>query len=198
MVRAAATEFDRDGYDGTSLAKISKSAGISMGALTFHFSSKNELAETVQNEGRALTRAALERVTAQPAPALQAAVNITLELTRLVEEEAIVRSAVRLVRERPDSDLWSDLWVPAVRRLLDHAYAQGQLRGDAEPADVAVLAEHLTAGAEAYLRTRLGTGAEFESATAQLERVWRLALAGISSPGRGQRTPPEDASGSTG
>ncbi|MCY0942897.1 TetR/AcrR family transcriptional regulator [Streptomyces antarcticus] len=183
LVRAAAAEFDRDGYHGTSLARISKVAKISIGAVTFHFPSKNELADAVFEEGRAMTVAALEQMAAEPVPALRAVVDLSLELTRLMEEETAVRSAIRLSRERPGSASWSDLWLPTVRRLLDRAYENGQLRDDALPADVTALVEHLLGGAEAYLRLRLATEIAYESAVGQLKRLWHLALVGVSADG---------------
>ncbi|AVZ77955.1 TetR family transcriptional regulator (plasmid) [Streptomyces lunaelactis] len=217
LVQAASAQFDRDGYDGTSLAKVCKAAGISLGALTFHFSSKGELADAVMAEGRALTQATLLRVTARPGPALGKVVELTLELTRLLEKETSVRSAVRLARERPGTGGWSDIWLPVVQQLLDQAHANGQLRGGTRPADVTTLVEYLTAGAEAYLRRGLQAGAASGSGVAQLESIWRLALSGVCveeagvsgetgrAPGAGQAEPPlpagpfgDDTSGSGG
>ncbi|MFE2340203.1 TetR family transcriptional regulator [Streptomyces sp. NPDC059431] len=183
LVRAAAAEFDRDGYNGTSLAQISKVAKISIGAVTFHFSSKSELADAVFEEGRAVTVAALEQMASEPVPALRAVVDLSLELTRLMEEETAVRSAIRLSRERPGGESWSDLWLPTVRQLLDRAYENGQLRDDALPGDVTTLVEHLLGGAEAYLRRRTGTELAYESAVGQLKRLWHLALVGVSATG---------------
>ncbi len=53
LVLAAANNFDRHGYDGTSLAAVCAEAGTTMGALTFHFRSKAVLAEAVADEGSA-------------------------------------------------------------------------------------------------------------------------------------------------
>ncbi|MFH8385319.1 TetR family transcriptional regulator [Kitasatospora sp. NPDC018058] len=183
LVRAAAAEFDRAGYHGTSLAQISKVAELSIGAVTFHFPSKNELADAVFEEGQAVTVAALEQMDREPVPALCAVVDLSLELARLMEEETAVRSAIRLSRERPGSASWSDLWLPTVRQLLDQAYESGQLRDDALPADVTTLVEHLLDGAEAYLRGRTGTERAYESAVGQLKRLWHLALVGVSATG---------------
>ncbi|MFE3185863.1 TetR family transcriptional regulator [Streptomyces violascens] len=182
LVRAASAQFDRDGYDGTTLAKVCGAAGISLGALTFHYASKSELADAVMAEGRALTQTALLRRTAQPGPALRKVVDVTLELARLLEEETSVRAAVRLARERPSTGGWSDVWLPVVQHLLDQAHADGQLRGGAQPADVTTLVEYLTAGAEAVLRGRLGAGTASGNGVARLESVWRLALAGVCIP----------------
>ncbi|MFJ9829587.1 TetR family transcriptional regulator [Streptomyces sp. NPDC101160] len=181
LVRAAAEEFDRYGYDGTSLAAISKVAGVSIGAVTFHFPTKVHLADAVQLEGRAVTLAALERLAAEQMTPLRMVIDLTLELTRLMEQEPTVRCAIRLSRERPGTEAWSDAWLPMVRGLLDRAYENGQLRTDALPADVTMLVEHLTSGAEAYLRRRMGSDPALESAVAQLKRVWRLALVGVSA-----------------
>ncbi|MFI5642220.1 TetR family transcriptional regulator [Streptomyces goshikiensis] len=183
LIRAAASEFDTAGYDGTSLSRISGAAGMSIGAVTFHFPSKTELADAVQEEGRAVTAAALSGRSAENLPALRMVVDLTLELARLMDEEPAVRAAIRLSRERPGTASWSDIWLPTVRELLDRAYETGQLRENALPADVTTLVEYLTSGAEAYMRSRIGTEAEFESAVAQLKRVWHLALAGVSADG---------------
>ncbi|WP_206307374.1 TetR/AcrR family transcriptional regulator [Streptomyces sp. ICN441] len=197
LVDAAAEEFDRYGYDGTSLSRISAVAGMSIGAVTFHFPSKGDLADAVQQEGRSVTLGALDLLTAEPAPPLRMVVDLTLELARLMEQEPSVRSAIRLSRERPGTDAWSAAWLPTVRRLLDRAYECGQLRTDALPADVTTLVEHLTNGAEAYLRSRTGSDPAFESAVAQLKRVWHLALVGVSAEGpdapRMACAPPEGA-----
>ncbi len=181
LMKAAAEEFDRHGYDATSLSRISTVAGVSIGAMTFHFSTKADLADAVQQEGRAVTLAALEPLTAGPLSPLRLVIDLTLELARLMEQESSVRAAIRLARERPDTDAWSDAWLPMVRALLDQAYESGQLRTDALPADVTLLVEHLTNGAEAYLRGRMGSGPAFESTVAQLRRIWHLALVGVSS-----------------
>ncbi|OKJ48496.1 transcriptional regulator [Streptomyces sp. CB02009] len=193
LVRAAAEEFDLYGYDGTTLSRISSVAGMSLGAMTFHFPTKVHLADAVQQEGRAVTLAALERLAVEPKAPLRMVIDLTLELTRLMEQEPTVRSAIRLGRERPGTEAWSDAWLPMVRGLLDRAYESGQLHTDALPADVTTLVEHLTSGAEAYLRTRMGSDPAFESAVAQLKRVWHLALVGVSAEASGvprQADPP--------
>ncbi|MFD3532138.1 TetR family transcriptional regulator [Streptomyces sp. NPDC058664] len=199
LVRSAAAEFDRDGYAGTSLSQISKAAGVSIGAVTFHFASKADLAEAVREEGHAVTRTALERVTAERTSALRAVVDLTVELARLMEREVLVRASVRLARELPGGASWSGNWLPTVRDLLDEAHRTGQLRDGAPPEDVTILVEYLTGGAEASLRARPGTEGEPESPVDQLNRVWRLALAGVSATGdTGAGLPSPVASGGPG
>ncbi|MEV0185103.1 TetR/AcrR family transcriptional regulator [Streptomyces sp. NPDC050625] len=180
LVKAAAAEFDRAGYEGTSLSRISKSVGMSIGAVTFHFSTKNELADAVQQVGRSVTREAVEGVLAENRSALRVVVDLTLILAQLMEREPSVRAAIRLSRELPEAVPWSEVWLPTVRDLLDEAHETGQLHAAALPADVTTLVEYLTSGAEAYLRSRMGSDMAFESAVAQLKRLWHVAIAGVA------------------
>ncbi|MGJ7419103.1 TetR family transcriptional regulator [Streptomyces cinereoruber] len=193
LVRSAAVEFDREGYAGTSLSRISKAAGVSIGAVTFHFASKADLAEAVWEEGRALTRTVLKRVTAERTSALSAVVDFTVELARLMEHEVLVRASARLARELPESASWTGIWLPTVRNLLDEAHRAGQLRDGAPPEDVTTLVEYLAGGAETSLRGRQGAKGRPGGPADQLDRVWRLALGGVLAAGDagGTRTAPD-------
>lgn len=59
VLAAAAREFADHGFAGTSLSRICGAAGVTMGAVTFHFATKAELADAVQEWGVELTCAAL-------------------------------------------------------------------------------------------------------------------------------------------
>ncbi|MCJ0871903.1 ScbR family autoregulator-binding transcription factor [Streptomyces sp. AP-93] len=187
LVRAAASAFDRAGYEATTLARIIQSAGLSMGALTFHFRSKEELADAVHAQGECAVRAAVERAAASGEPPLRAAVCLTLEIARLLEEDTAVRAAARLARERADgSDSWSSLWLPLVERLLARATeTEGELRPGSDPGAVLTLVAYLVAGAEADSRVRATTpGEQGDCAERRLGRIWDAVLPGISGTDR--------------
>ncbi|MGW0392206.1 TetR family transcriptional regulator [Streptomyces sp. NPDC003042] len=179
LVRAAASHFDQYGYAGTSLSQISKSAGISVGGLTFHFKSKAELAEAVERAGRAETRAALDRVRALPGPALRRLVELTLELTRQIGRSTAVRATIRLERERPGAQPWSAVWLPAARELLRQARDDGGLLGGTDPEAVTALVVSLVSATEMASRSPTGPAWSTEGAIALLESTWRLVLTGI-------------------
>lgn len=180
LVQAAASEFYLAGFAGTSLKQVSRTAGISMGAVTFHFATKADLAEAVVTEGRSAVRAALDAVAARPAPALSRLVGVTVELARLLQDDVTTRSAAHLAREWPHSEDWPSLWQPVVERLAREAYDKGELRASAHPEGVAVFVGHLLWGVEASLRHQ-GPG----GAVAELGDIWRLALDGLAEPRSG-------------
>ncbi|WP_086559787.1 TetR/AcrR family transcriptional regulator [Streptomyces africanus] len=188
LVQAAATEFDRKGYDGASLTRISRTAGVSMGALTFHFASEQELAEAVCAEGEEITRAVVQRMVGAGEPALQAAVALTLALVVLLEDEARVRAAARLARERraEQPDAWTELWEPVLRERLRSASLQ-EPGGGVDPAAVATLCLLLVRGAETTVREHVLTcGTPAQDVIGQFSDVWRLVLKGVSAaPGTG-------------
>ncbi|MCX4761529.1 TetR/AcrR family transcriptional regulator [Streptomyces sp. NBC_01275] len=187
LMQAAAEFFDRDGYGTTTLSRISKAAGISMGALTFHFPTKDDLADAVQVRGGTITRDALDRVAVDPDRPLRVLVGVTLELARLLEKEAIVRAAARLTRERRSTSAdWPATWLPTVERLLESATGH-DLRQGIDPKAVQALVVHLLTGAEAQIRCATsGARDPSESAESQLSDIWHVVLRGVADGTRTQ------------
>lgn len=196
LVQVAASEFDRAGYEATTLARICTSAGLSIGALTFHFRSKDDLADAVQARGALAARAAAQRVAALGEPPLRSVIALTIEIARLLEADATVRASARLARERtsgpaaaPDgATAWSSLWLPALEGLSAHV-TEGELRPGTDLEAVLALVSYLVTGAEAYARSRATVpGAGGDSTEEQLTRIWEVILPGIS--GGGERGSP--------
>ncbi|MFI5808799.1 ScbR family autoregulator-binding transcription factor [Streptomyces sp. NPDC051561] len=183
LVRAAASEFDRYGYDGTSMLKVSRAAGITTGALTFHFSTKSELADAVQDYGRMALRTIIEQVTATSAPPLDQLVDLTLQVARLLEEDPAVRSAARLTREHSGTaPAWSTTWLPTVHELLHQAQRAGHLHTEVHATTLASLASHLLTGTEVHARAAVESNRP-STAVVQLQQIWKIALRGIRPGG---------------
>lgn len=178
LVTAAAEQFDRRGYEGTSLARVSKSADVTMGALTFHFPSKCDLADVVEEEGRQATRALVAEAAAGEGPPLKRLSRLTMGLARLLEREVAVRATVRLSGERC-TGCWSDIWLPEVRRLLQEARGQAQVREEAATDCVVDLVAFLLTGVEAHMRAQKHSQPPLKAVN-RLETVWQLVLGAIA------------------
>ncbi|MGW2632672.1 TetR family transcriptional regulator [Streptomyces chattanoogensis] len=177
LIAAAGAEFDLRGYAGTSLARISAAAGVTMGALTFHFPSKDNLADAVQSAGAATTRAALHRLDAQPVTALQSVIDLTHALAQLLAETVSVRAASRLSRERPGTSVpWRSAWLPALQDALARADAEHGPHAGLK--DLETLVVYLVSGAEEVVRT----GGHSAGVRDQLTRIWAVALSGTAAP----------------
>lgn len=176
LIAAASAEFDRHGYAATSLSRVSRAAGVSMGALTFHFTTKDALAAAVTARGSAATRAGLKRLHGAPAPALQAVIDLTHTLAELLEEDTAVRAAARLARDHADPAMdWNGAWLPTLRELLAGAPAEAQR--------IEVFVLLLMTGVEAAVH-----GCPQVSEVAghglrdQLTQAWQVVLHGIPGP----------------
>ncbi|MGW2540420.1 TetR family transcriptional regulator [Kitasatospora sp. NPDC001574] len=206
LLRAAAAEFDEHGYAGTSLARVSQAAGVTMGALTFHFPSKAALADAVRADAAALTRAAVDPDPGRTPPREEGVAELTDTLTRLLQEEPSVRAAARLTWEQPESaGNWHAGWSPDLRDRLARERAGAARPAATQPTaaqpataesgdldaldslDLEALAHCLVVGSEALRRgvITLGGGAPVseEETRRRLRRLWRRVLAGPPAPG---------------
>ncbi|WP_353940591.1 TetR family transcriptional regulator [Streptomyces sp. HUAS MG91] len=185
LLQAAAVEISQFGYDGSSLQRISKAAGLTMGALTFHFPTKMDLAHAIHADGAALAGDAVLRIAAprgpdgsesEPEPALPRIVRITLTLGELLATEATVRASARLTRERvPGREDWRDSWLPSVRRLVEQARGDDEFKPGVTSDTVTTLTRHLVSGLEESALP--GTGSAPVEALAD---VWDLVLNGLT------------------
>jgi AcrR family transcriptional regulator len=199
LMRAAAGVFDSEGYAATR-ARVSGAAGLSLGALTFHFPMKEDLADAVQAAGSSAVRGALRGLPFQRG-ALPASVALTIEMAWLMETDVMVRAAARLSRERPgEAAHWDAVWRPTLERLLQRA-ADGELRPAADPRLVFALAEGLVAGAEARIRAAGAPPATCENSTSVwLADIWQLVLPALTAdePGDGSSGDGSGGDGSSG
>lgn len=135
LVNSAAAVFDRDGYSAASLSAISALAGVSNGALHFHFESKAHLAGSVEEAAvRRLDRIVAAGEAASGGSALQSLVNASHELARRLGEDVVLRAGFELGRDQAREEghgLWR-YWHGSVEEALTRAAAEGAL-GEVAP-----------------------------------------------------------------
>lgn len=175
LVRAAADAFALDGYTGSSLQDICGRAGISMGALTFHFAKKNDLARAVKEAGIAVTRHEVDRTRRGAPDPLAAVVAVTCGLVDLLARDTRVRAAQSLTHTPPS---WDEAWVPQVRRLLAEAERQDLLTPTVHAETLVRLSTHLVHGAAAALGTRPRAMAD---GAAEFALLWDAVLEGVTA-----------------
>ncbi|MFD0027606.1 TetR family transcriptional regulator [Streptomyces sp. NPDC055059] len=183
LIEAAAAEFAAHGYAGTSLLGIVKSAGVTMGALTFHFSSKSALADAVQEAGAAATRAVLHGDEADPG--LRGVLVDTLALAEALESTPSIRAAARFTREGRDTESnWYAAWVPHLRDSLARGWPDERPGSGLTPVSAAALLTYVMAGFEATTSAR-GALRDAYGADPQDELAQALqALSALASPAK--------------
>ncbi|MFF7994654.1 TetR family transcriptional regulator [Kitasatospora xanthocidica] len=97
-MEAGAGLFDRRGYAGATLGEIAAAAGVTKGALYFHFASKEELARAVFAQAEHSLRSACGDQRADSSP-LQGLIDAGYWLVGALGADPVVRAAFRLGRE---------------------------------------------------------------------------------------------------
>lgn len=154
ILRAAAEVFDEFGFSGASISKIMKRAGVTQGAMYFHFGSKEELAHAVmigQGDGLQLP---------DGEDGLQRLIDITLYLARQLQTNPVLRGGVRLAVEQGEFGMHDDQpyqqWVEVFRQQLQAARTRGELNEAADEDEFAVVLVGAFSGTQLFSQITTG------------------------------------------
>ncbi|WP_330464565.1 TetR/AcrR family transcriptional regulator [Streptomyces longwoodensis] len=175
LLKAAAEVFDEFGYAGAGINKILQRAGVTAGALYFHFKDKQNLAQEVMNAQRSTIEPHV------PTTGLQRLVDITLIWSHSLQADPLLRAGVRLTAEQAASGLQDatpyTAWARSFQDCLDVARTQGELREHVHSEELAEFVVGACTGMQEY--------AQVVSRRADLPRrtvsMWRLLLPGIAT-----------------
>ncbi|OKJ67460.1 ScbR family autoregulator-binding transcription factor [Streptomyces sp. CB02460] len=178
LISAAAEVFGADGYAMATLPVISGRAGVSSGALHFHFPNKDALAAAVEDAAAesalALTEESAFTAEGGRLPGLVAAVG---RLMDAVTDDPVVRAGFRLGGDpsRKSEAKLHDWWYEWVRDALVQARADGELAEDVSAEDAAVVIVAATLGLET-----LGAVDRYWRSAERLVQLWSFALPRLS------------------
>lgn len=184
ILRGAAEVFGARGYGLASIADIAAAAGLTKGALYFHFASKDELAFAVIAEQHRRTMAASSAILAEGRPALETLILLSRSLAHQLLEDPVVQAGIRLTTDVASADQqvvepYED-WFAAIKELIRRAIAEGDV------------AEHVDPAMFAHFLSPAFTGVQLVSATITaradlLQRVrelWVVLMPGLVAADR--------------
>lgn len=157
LILAAAELIDERGMKGTGLLDISRAAGVSKGALYFHFASKDELVAAVRQEARGSVLTLADECLDSRSSTLAGAARFTLAMSRRMREDPVLRAGLRLesegaVSERTGGSSLREGWLTVLRERLAADADAGRLNDDGTAGDTANLVAAVTVGLEALGR----------------------------------------------
>ncbi|MFD9865201.1 ScbR family autoregulator-binding transcription factor [Streptomyces alboflavus] len=176
ILQAGSEEFAERGYAGAKVADIAGRAGLTLGALYFHFRSKADLA-------RAIVLAQPNRV-ARPegATGLQRVVSLTTGWARQLQEDVVLLAGARLVMEQDlfvgSQENSHTQWIMIIEEDLGSARKAGDLY------------DHVDIHALARLIVNACTGAQMQALLetdrrdlpARVAEMWHCLLPAIVPP----------------
>jgi TetR/AcrR family transcriptional regulator, repressor for uid operon len=183
VVTAAAEAFAEAGFLGTSMADIFARAGVTKGALYFHFASKEELATEIVNSEEAEAAKLVQDVFANDSPPLQKVIDITFRWAHEIQSNPIVRAGVRLIIEQGTYNNPMPVpyaqWESIVLELLASAQERGELE---RTVDAKAMAEFIvSAFTGAQIVSQVVSG--HDDLIQRIERMWQLLLMGMLPQG---------------
>ncbi|MGW7102461.1 ScbR family autoregulator-binding transcription factor [Streptomyces sp. NPDC054838] len=192
LVFAGAELFHRHGYANATLGDIARAAGVTKGALYFHFASKDDLADAVQRRGCRLLHEAVRGLREGGASPLQVLIDTTHWLARTLHEDAAIPASFRITKEcagqQPAVMDFHGAWLASVCGLLRMARDAGELAGAGFIGDAGLggdgglgrerweEAEALVAAALSGIEVLSGTGLSYAELRRKVAALWGLLL----------------------
>ncbi|MFI0241867.1 ScbR family autoregulator-binding transcription factor [Streptomyces sp. NPDC016845] len=148
ILEAAADVFDERGFQAATIGEVLSRAGVTKGALYFHFPSKQALAQGVLDEqfryGGMTPRASK----------LQEVVDMGLGLAYRMRHDPMVSASARLSLEAQMVEVfgtgYTSAWVTVTEQLFREAKGQGELLPHVDPAESAWVFSAAWTGVQIY------------------------------------------------
>ncbi|MFD7257574.1 ScbR family autoregulator-binding transcription factor [Streptomyces sp. NPDC059874] len=174
ILRAAAELLEEHGYRGTAMRAVAQRAGVTLGAVYFHFPDKEALARAVMNAQPDTVMPYLESA------GLQRLVDITLVWSWRLQTDLLLRAGVQLAVEQGafgvrDATSFRD-WEKILQACLEEAAAAGELRDGIVPSEVAEFIVGTCTGTQLHSQLLSGRA----DLTDRVVRMWRLLLPGLA------------------
>ncbi|RII06892.1 A-factor receptor protein [Streptomyces sp. YIM 130001] len=129
LIQSAANLFEECGYVPARLTKISAGAGVSRGALHFHFENKAAVAEAVEQEAARALHHAAQSVLSADTGAVQQLVDVTHTFAYMLRWDVVVRAGFQLNCEgHVETGVnFRQEWQDCMTALVTRAHEEGAL-----------------------------------------------------------------------
>ncbi|WP_338118173.1 ScbR family autoregulator-binding transcription factor [Streptomyces coryli] len=179
LIRSAAEDFAERGYRSSTLEAITRRAGVSTGALHFHFENKAALATAVQDAAQQVLARIVADSRSGDDGALQRLTDASQELAARMRVDVVLRAGFRLGWEdgRRDSDGLHRMWQECVTALMGAAQSEGALAADVRAEEAVLTIVAATTGFEA-----LSQEDPVWISHSTFTGFWRLLLPSLACP----------------
>ncbi|MBT2534138.1 TetR/AcrR family transcriptional regulator [Arthrobacter sp. ISL-48] len=179
IIIGAAAVFEEHGYGSASLTQVAEAAGVTKGALYFHFQSKEDLARAVIEEQHRIVLAESVSILNEDAPGLTAMIILCRAFGLQLLHEPVVRAGIRLTIEAtafgpPARGPYED-WIAVMVQLTERAKTELQIRPSV---DAGAFARYLVAS---FTGVQMVSGVLTGRADVmqRIEEMWGILLPGI-------------------
>lgn len=179
LLRAGAEVFAEQGFFATTLTKVTDRAGVTLGAMYFHFRNKEELAREIVLQQPERLRPVLEELSSR---GLQFAVDVTLSWAHRVVDDVFLLAGARLVMDQEffmeGEQNSHQQWTGVLMESLVEAKRRREVRAAADIEALAPLIVNACTGAQmhAHLET------ERQDLPRRVRDMWLCLLPAVATP----------------
>ncbi|MER5546298.1 ScbR family autoregulator-binding transcription factor [Streptomyces sp. NPDC002589] len=178
LLQAAAEIFGESGFAGASVNKIANRAGLTLGALYFHFENKEAVAREIVRMQPSFVPSS------GSSDGLQRAVDITLGWAYGLLRDPMLVAGARLVAEQdafmvPGENSHRQ-WTAILAEALQAAQRKREIRAAVDVDAVARLVVNASTGAQLHAFAESGPGRD--DLPHRIEEMWRCLLPAIAVP----------------
>lgn len=182
IIQAAGVVFSKKTYAQATLGDILAEAGVTQGALYFHFESKKAVALEVIDRQHELFLGTGSALSEHSLPGLQTMIVLSRELASQITDNPLVRAGLRLSTESADVFVETaskpyEEWISACETLIDRAILEGDIRPNQDPSRLAAFVIATFTGVQSLSQARSG----WSDILDRLEEMWGFLLEGIAS-----------------
>jgi len=182
VLMATAEAINELSYEKATLTDIAKRAGVTTGAVYFHFPSKEAVAHAVIDTQNALSQQKAQVTVEGGYPALEAMLRVSADLMHDIVSDPLIRAGIRLTTEIhildvPPTQSWRD-WIVFNDSLMTAARMEGDLKGDF---DIPAVAEVLT-GSIAGLLIISALFEDYSGLILRIQGLWHQFVRSYTPP----------------
>ncbi|WP_416972061.1 ScbR family autoregulator-binding transcription factor [Streptomyces sp. 4F14] len=181
LLRAAAEMFGQVGFERATVKEIAERAGLTLGAVYFHFRNKEHLAREI------VVSQPLSMTPAQPSEGLQYAVDLTLMWACRMLSDPVLQAGARLVIDQenfvvPEQNSHRQ-WADVLGQHLRAARARRELLPGVDVEDLARVLVNACTGAQIHSRIE----SDYQDLPDRVAAIWRCLLPGVATPATAAR-----------
>jgi AcrR family transcriptional regulator len=138
IVTEAARAFAQRGFNAVTVQDVAEMAGVTAGAVYFHFANKQQLAMAVSEEFYGRWPALAAEIDKQALAPVDALIEWLRRTARVFQNETVIQAGARLQIERIDArydlPVPFDVYETLLSQFVARACADGGLGGEVDPA----------------------------------------------------------------
>lgn len=179
ILLGAADVIKRVGYANATLGDILETAGVTKGALYFHFESKEDIAHALVEEQHRTTVEAATQILETDASGVELMMRLCMDLAIRLVDDPVVRAGIRLTTDSstfatPLQDPYRD-WIATFEQLAKRADLEGETNGRVEPEMLARVIIPSFTGIQLVSETFTGR----KDLPERIYELWRVLLIAI-------------------